>query len=218
MSGTGKGFRRRWAAVAVAVAAVVAGGSAFAAVLATDTDGVIVCIKNSSGALREVSAASDCNANEHAAELAGPGSTAANALHANEADHADTADFAAAAGDADTLDGYDSTQLMRDYQRVDQSFDFPPGVTFFASIVCPGTQHALNLGVLVTTFDDLNPKPIVLDDGGGTSAAFWQKRMENRDPDTNIQFTLSGACATVNGATSFARGSGGEIVLDAGVD
>lgn len=198
--------------------------------MATDTDGVIVCIKNASGTIREVPAASDCNTNEHAAELAGPGNTAANAFHANEADHADeadhateadhadTADFASSAGDADTIDGYDSTQLMRDYLRAEASFVFGPGVTFFASIVCPGSQHALNLGVLVTNFDDLSPKPIVLDDGGGSSVAFWQKRMENRDPDTNIEFTLSGACATVTGATSLARASGGEIVLDAGIN
>jgi hypothetical protein len=206
------------------VAAVVgiSGAAAFAAVTALGDQGVIVCVKNSNGNVRVVSSESACTAQEHAEALAGPGTTVAEATHASTADFAGSANFAFEAGDADTLDGADLSNLVRDYDRAIGVFGAPPGSIFFMNVTCARSANdtVLNFGAVATNFGALSPPPIVLE-SGEYNPQFWQMQMRNRDPDTTAQMSFHGSCVTVDGAPLLARQKAGPVggpVLDAGTE
>jgi hypothetical protein len=205
-------FGRRRLIVLGIVAAVV-GISAAAAFAALGDQGVIVCVKNSNGSVRVVSSESACTAQEHAEALAGPGSTVA------EATHAQSADFADEAGDADTLDGADLTNLVRDYDRAIGVFGAPPGSIFFMNVTCARSANdtVFNFGAVTTNFGALDPPPIVLE-SGEHNPQFWQMYMQNRDPDTVAQMSFHGSCVTVDGSPSLApeAAPADEPVLSAG--
>jgi len=215
-------FGRRRLFVLGIVAAVVGigGATAFGAVTALGDQGVIVCVKNSNGNVRVVGSESACNGGEHAEALAGPGSTVAAAIHAQTADQSQTANFAFQAGDADTLDGADLTNLVRDYDRGFGVFGAPPGSTFFMNVTCARSVNdtVFNFGAVTTNFLALDPSPIVLE-SGEHNPQFWQMYMQNRDPDTVAQMSFHGSCVTVDGSPSLApqrAGSADGPVLNAG--
>ena len=209
--------RRRLIVLGIVVAVVALGGAtAFGAL---GNQGLIVCVKNSNGNIRAVASETACNAQEHAEALAGPGSTVAEATHAQGAD---IASFAFQAGDADTLDGYDLSQLVRDYDRAVGVFGAPPGSIFFMNVTCARTANdtVFNFGAVATNFGALDPPPIVLENGEH-NPQFWQMQMENRDPDTVAQMSFHGSCVNVQGPPSLARQGSAQAdgpVLDAGTE
>lgn len=222
--------RRRLIVLGIVAAAVVALGAA-TAFGALGNQGLIVCVKNSNGNVRAVASETACNAQERAEALAGPGSTVAEATHAQSADiasfafqasNANSANFAFQAGDADTLDDYDLSQLVRDYDRAVGVFGAPPGSIFFMNVTCARTANdtVFNFGAVATNFGALDPPPIVLENGEH-NPQFWQMQMQNRDPDTVAEMSFHGSCVNVKGPPSLARQGSAHAdgpVLDAGTE
>jgi hypothetical protein len=225
MSGRNTRLRRGLLALAgVLTVAALGGAAAFAAVAVLGDQGLIVCVKNSNGGVRAVNAETDCTAQERAEALAGPGSTVAGATHAQSADFANqagVAGFASQAGNANTLDGADLTQLVRDHERATGVFGAPPGSIFFMNVTCVRANDTVfNFGAVATNFLSLDPPPIVLE-SGEHNPRFWQMYMQNRDPDTVAQMSFHGSCVTVSGSPVTAAGqpdaAAGKPVLNAGV-
>jgi len=217
--------RRLFVLGTAAVVVAIGTTAAVAAVTALGDQGVIICVKNSNGNVRVVSSETACTAQEHAEALAGPGSPVAEATHAQSADFANqagVAGFAFEAGDAETLDGYDLSSLVRDYDRAIGVFGAPPRSIFFMNVTCARTPNdtVFNFGAVATNFGALDPPPIVLENGEH-NPQFWQMQMRNRDPDTVAQMSFHGSCVNVDGSPSLARQNAapaGRPVLDAGTE